>query len=1576
MINKKRIIQTVLIIILSIIMITLTGKSVNASGFSNYSTGQEQSITDLYTNPSIYCLNYLWEFTPGDYLYIGGGALDSDVSYLIYEGVKDQTEKGVPHDKLSTDNIGYLIKVAVWERMGYEHGGNVQSLVADTMLSNKYSDLWSQERVAETLSSSNDNVVINKPAEGEFIQPTIDSNGKEVYGPFNITYPGYQSLATGKYQFVGDELKILVNGKELSYLPESGEDFYLTESDGIVLGEENSISISYKANKPPRAAWAKYTPKRYDLSLVLNCQGCGGYFWATGSGYYDSVNDIIYSNDMEKNITGQHNDGCEYAGGVAPLVINTRETQIPARNHQDVLMATFYNSEVINETHEVKFWAGRKLIIDLNKTDNAKLANALGNIEFDVSISGDDKAFIKLDDGQKVTSTKITTGADGSAKITIIACKETITVTLTETDNKFYINNGPIVIDFTYNSASKTWTPSIRNSAQLRDVVSIIQQGEWFEFKLNIINIAKIEDLTLIKLNKLIPSERIPGIEFLVTLKNATDMNNNSNIRVTTDANGNIQLGTLKVIDPNEDIEITIEETGVPTSLKVNYKGLYGGGSAKITIRHAKAGCNVSITGASSDVVNAEYDLEKNLITIEVYNEVTIDLSGEVWLDAQTGIKPVQEPDNKKGATEKRLENIKVVAKRVSDNTIVDTKYTDANGKYEFKDLPASITGNIQYVIEFTYDGINYIAITPHVGAANEDSDAQETDRAAFNAKFATIVKDKAIGTDGTVTNLTYTYDATSATLQTMDGREVKPEFAIIATTEPTRYNENTEDIDLGLLRKGVDLAAFTELYTAKVSINGESKVYNYNDISNSDGNLLVNGETQPSYNLYLYNSDYNYRIGDYKGLGTSKIYDGMNPEQNGTMNKTNSDQLDVELTYQILLNNQSATTASVNSIAYYYDSKLELATAITGAVNDGTVTIDGVTYNKILIPINQVFTNDINQGVTSIAFKVGKDSTNSVKLGDIKNWIEIISYSTDTGCVDVDSAPDNIEVHKTEDDTDDARGINIQINIADRTISGFVFEDNKEGDHGNGSFDSGEQKIDDVIVQLIEIKEVNVGGVTNNLEYIWQETTTGSDTVKYITTDGKNISTYNVSKQDGTYTFKDFIPGNYIVRFIYGDGTYWDSAINTGNILKYNGQDYKSAVDNSYDKKWYESASYAENSSMARDNEARRLEEMNYAMTPGRSVSDLVINSKEKLENTWMCAETSLVKIPISDTEDTSLVVTRGVNFGLETRPRSELVLEKHVTYVNINGVTEATADIYDYVDEKGLMKFKTVQGKEFNTLSTPTIKEKDERGSWILETQLDKITGKVQINYTYRILNKGEHEYLGRDLIQAINDGSTYEQISNLIKENTKQAKHVIGTYVGTNYYTGRTGLNDIEVGAKFKVEDYLNNTKNIGGSFKTIEENATFPILESVENPKTQTVNVLQTDAIELFAGQDNASVTLNTEREIDTTSTKKEYTFRSYATQLVSTDGVVTSRTGTLDKTSLLGNLKYIQGNTKDIRLSDLINYSEQDEYIGESVVITVETGGDQKSPVLLITSITGGLVLVAVGIILIKKFVIK
>lgn len=1536
--------------------------------------GQIVHFSELNPNANFYCIEYGINFQEGDYYCYEHANIPNDAAYVI--GNIDPTKYSYNDGVFRTDiRQNYL-----WEVLnGSSHKYDYPGMAADI-------DALKQEaNIVESLNSNSISIINNN---GEFITPSAD--GK--FGPFVINYPSVNGKPVGK------SFEVLINGQKLTNIPESGKEFYLTEQDGIKLGDKNTIEIKYKATKYT-GEMDKFTKIR-DARVDFKCNSCG--------------------NTFSKDVTAIRQNGqiaLDSSVGRVACSCGSYDVDVTNAAFSDGYVDTqdaaivMVAPENIELEASIEFWAGRKLEIDLTKVDNGKLANVLKDIQFDVTISGDDKAFIQLPDGTKATSTTLTTDSNGESKLTIITTKENITVTFTERDNKFYIDNGPIEIDFTFNTASKTWNASIKNETSLRDVVSIKQEGDWFQFKLKIVNIAKIEDLVLTKLNKSVPGEILPGIEFRITLKNATDMQNNSVIIVKTDSNGNIKLGTLKVTDPNEDIEITLEETGVSSSAKVNYKGLYPSGSAKITIRHAKNGCEVSVTGADKDVINANYDLEKNMVVLEVYNEVTINLSGEVWLDGQTGIKPVKEPDNKKGAAEDRIENIKVVAKRVSDNAVVDTKYTDTNGKYIFEDLPASITGNIQYVIEFTYDGINYIAVTPHIGAANEDSDAQERDRAAFNAKFATITKDKATGTDGTITNLEYDHVGSDAKLKTMDGKDVKPEFAMVATTEPTRYNENTKDIDLGLARKGVDLAAFTELYSATVTINGVSKTYNYNDLNRLNGKLPVNGEFQPSYNLYLYQSDYNYRIGDYKGIGASKMYSEMNPAQSGDMNKTTSDELDVELKYQILLNNQSATTATVNSIAYYYDSKLTLATAISGAVPDGTVYIDNIPYNKILIPVNQTFTEAINQGIAEIRFKVSK-SEGSIQLGDMKTWIEITSYSTDSGCIDKDSAPDNIEKYKTEDDTDDARGINIQKNNAQRKISGYVFEDAKGNDHGtvtpgNGTYENGEQKINDVIVQLIEIKKININGNVTKLEYIWQETTTGSNKVKYIPTNGVygDIPEYNVTNNEGEYTFEGFIPGEYIVRFIYGDGTYWDTAINTQNILKYNGQEYKSTADKYYDKTYFDNNSYDENSSMARDNEARRLHVMGYAMESGRQAEDLKIDDINKFSETWMCAETSLLEIPVSainsytsdqdsestemptpsieDLDDSRNIVIKKINFGLEERPASKLTLEKHVTYVKIEGVAEATADINNYATEEGMVQFSSMQGdSEFSTLSNATSKQRDERGAWTLETQIDKINGKIVIGYKYKVSNNGEHEYIGRALDSKLNM-STYGELETEVKDNMKSSNHKLGTYVGTYYYTGKAGTEDIEVGVRFKIEDYINNTRVIGGSFE-LAGNKTCDILESVGNPKTQTVDVLQTPNtldLELKAGDSLSNIELTTERDIDTTSTKKEYTYRSYATQLIPVDGIITSRTGTLDKSSKFGNLKYIQGNTRDIKLSDILNMNpdgsgEQDEFIAESVIITVETGADQKSPILLIVSITGGLVLIAVGIVLIKKFVIK
>ena len=53
----------------------------------------------------------------------------------------------------------------------------------------------------------------------------------------------------------------------------------------------------------------------------------------------------------------------------------------------------------------------------------------------------------------------------------------------------------------------------------------------------------------------------------------------------------------------------------------------------------------------------------------------------------------------------------------------------------------------------------------------------------------------------------------------------------MIAKTTPVAYDDNTTNIDLGLVKRGVDLSATTQIESAIVEINGVTKTYPYNVI-------------------------------------------------------------------------------------------------------------------------------------------------------------------------------------------------------------------------------------------------------------------------------------------------------------------------------------------------------------------------------------------------------------------------------------------------------------------------------------------------------------------------------------------------------------------------------------------------------------------------------------------------------------------------------------------------------------------------------------------------------------------------
>ena len=144
-------------------------------------------------------------------------------------------------------------------------------------------------------------------------------------------------------------------------------------------------------------------------------------------------------------------------------------------------------SSPIELEDEVEFWVGRKIVINLNKTDNGTPAQVLENIEFDVEIlnSTIDKTYILGDDYSQLSQTTIETDSDGNAQIVIITYEENVRVQISEKYNKYYIDDGPIIIDFILRGDS--WTSQIvQPTGTLGNLVSIKQEGEEFEFSLQI----------------------------------------------------------------------------------------------------------------------------------------------------------------------------------------------------------------------------------------------------------------------------------------------------------------------------------------------------------------------------------------------------------------------------------------------------------------------------------------------------------------------------------------------------------------------------------------------------------------------------------------------------------------------------------------------------------------------------------------------------------------------------------------------------------------------------------------------------------------------------------------------------------------------------------------------------------------------------------------------------------------------------------------------------------------------------------------------------------------------------------
>ena len=747
-----------------------------------------------------------------------------------------------------------------------------------------------------------------------------------------------------------------------------------------------------------------------------------------------------------------------------------------------------------------------------------------------------------------------------------------------------------------------------------------------------------------------------------------------------------------------------------------------------------------------------------------------------------------------------------------SDQKVISETYTNSDGEYQFDYVPIENLGN--YYIEFEYDGLVYENVIPHLENEEKGSKASEPEREDFNNRFnsmdkgsgdmQTIADQNGDTSERPIVNYDIAETGEGGRLLEMTSTE---NTEITATTDETGYKleytpgsgiTEITNVNLGLyLRPQTDLALQTEIEEIKAEINGYGHIYRYGpkyDVNNAQ-------EVEDSWNLGVRFEN------TYKGTYERPIYKADAAYEN---TEDPSKELRLSLTYKITIRNQGSVYGKVNKVIAYFDSRYDQITAIgTEMDNEGNVVGTPLTISQSQdegngyrrVEINTSVLNQIIDYPTANAEEREPEQNIYVQFNlprevilemlneeEVDNTLSFTaeigsytSYSDPEGntlyaAYDFDSVPDNAtagEFSTYEDDTDRASEVAITLAGA-RTISGYVFEDTKEESQenvaeGNGRKDDDETNLKGVTVELIDVTNDSVTQIYDSNTDVWAN------------------ASYPVDESNGNYVIAGFIPGQYLIRFTWGDGT--ERIVEPENAEEITVENYKSTII-SYDKyqayqelqnqgnagRFYKDETIVDGSSLALDNQEIR-----------QQIDDDLKEYKYDTDSdiTEIPADTWEMDFPIEYDADELLSATleattdaredtnnennehritfpvSNINFGIIRRPEQNIELTKTVTafrFILPTGQTLIDATVNDDGTISGTTNYLSYIGNKQNP-----------EGS-VLRAEVDEnlIQGSsVEIKYKLTVRNTSEVDYLNENYY---NYGEEYYRVSGEARKTSE--------------------------------------------------------------------------------------------------------------------------------------------------------------------------------------------------------------
>lgn len=1058
-------------------------------------------------------------------------------------------------------------------------------------------------------------------------------------------------------------------------------------------------------------------------------------------------------------------------------------------------------------------------------------------------------------------------------------------------------------------------------------------------------------ELNIYKRDKYLPNVGVPGAKYELWSDGKLAYSG------TTDSSGRLRLDEVLIGD------YVIKEVYVPYNFEI--KGYATINGKKFT-----------------DLTNMRVDLDDDA-NMYVYNESYIDLGGKVFLDYKVG-KGNDPPNGYYDSGDTLVKGIEVKLYRADNNQELATTYTDSSGNYKFKHYSKAY----EYYIRFKYNGQIYECTTYNETSASIKLRSYATEgineRRAFNNKFTPVNSSHKVPNrddTGNAQFIIYAYTGSN-------GPNNKKKYG------KNNSKDELENINLGLMERDIfDMNLRKDLVKVDISINGKDHTYQYNG-NGEDLEVNIRGTDVPDYERKLRKSDLQYKAQDDNA----------------------KDKLQVYVTYKIQIKNQSVgkLTGYVLDLNDYADTSYELIDSYDengkkiNWTQSGNVSGSGKTYKKM-------HTTDLaSTGITDkkwifLKYKVSNDTLREVlQKGETleENYAEIAGYRNtytnerrdtegrllsnageNAGLIDRDSTPDNMNPtsskvqnfvaqsktsayqnlsgeEKTkrsrevfEDDADVAPGLRLIRDDVARTMSGVVFEDaplqaklNNNERIGDGIYQNGENKVNKVKVELLCQNNEDVDKL-NKIE----------------------IRT----NSDGSYTLAGFIPGDYLIKFTYGDYECLVSPQNNNEM--YTGQDYKSTLyeeSNYKDTYWYKNTQPRENDAVD-DYEGRRQEVNEYSKDYKYDIAQVLNSSNTNnpdllatlAEKTYMVANTAEMSMEVEYLkDDTAPYKVQNIDLGIIERPRTEVILNKEVSNVKLTS-TDGTTIFDTNQKAPNLTWVNNKYDRDYHLSSQGLIQ------GTVDENLL--YGSNVNVKYLLKIINNSELDYneksyyttgivKDKNTLNRIETTGIIEYVPNILQYDAKLTKEdgKITTSIGGRETTMDVGgNNNLWNVLASKVE-----SKNLPSSYKgTLLEPGAFDeakqkldeILETNLNLAKR--NLGPTDYLEL---RDILTFTRVIARPEDT-SDKEEIQNIAEIIRLNIDNGRRPYYKDTTNKEII-----EIPGNTYP---STLRNIEEIDTARSEILTFVVPFGKDKQITLILV--IIGSLIILITGIIVIKKKVL-